>query len=332
MMERRVASEEISRPWYRRIWVWTQIITTVLLFTFVSLFVWIWIVHNRPESAEKITILAGTGDWIFKPVKDQFKRSNLKWVDDFPTDISTESLEKKIKEHDADLVSLGYGEWKANDVLDLNLSVPIMKNVKDWKTFDMISSKKGLNDFCSKLGFGYLFPKKFEKIEDISSEDFPIMIKPSQGVGGTHKKDSYKIAWNKNDFKGEFKDNTKYMYSEFISGKIEASLHFVFANGKFIRTKMTEKQCKKEHGIDHEGDCKGAKEAEMNKSLAEKLRTILTKMDYRGIGCFDIKYRNSDRSKPKILELNARPCGSMIHFGDYGSWIRDWSLISLASY
>ena len=132
---------------------------------------------------------------------------------------------------------------------------------------------------------------------------------------------------------------------KFISGKIEAALHFVFANGKFLRMKMTEKLCKKEHGIDHDGDCEEAKEAEMNKSLAEKVRTILTKMDYRGIGCFDIKYKNSDRSKPKILEvffarqyknfshveLNARPCGSMIHFDDYGSWIRDWSLISLTS-
>jgi hypothetical protein len=330
MMEKQFASEEISRPWYKSILVWAQIITTVLLFTFVGLFVWIWIVHNRPASAgslvspvspectaKQITILASTEDWIFK--KNQFKRNNLKW-------------EKKIQEHGADLVSLGFGEWMAKDVLGLDLSVPIMKNVKDWITFDMISNKKKLNDFCSNLGFGNLFPRKFEKIADIGSEDFPIMIKPSQGVGGTHVKSGYKIAWNENDFEGEFKDDTKYMYSEFIPGKIEAALHFVFANGKFIRTKMTEKQCKKEHGIDHKGDCNGTEEAKMNEPLKEKARAILTKMDYRGIGCFDIKYKNSDRSKPKILELNARICGSMRDFDDYGNWIRDWSLISLTSY
>ena len=115
---------------------------------------------------------------------------------------------------------------------------------------------------------------------------------------------------------------------KFISSSIEDSFYFIFAEGKFIRTRQKRKYSTRDDPIDHHANNFEREEyVEIDETLKNQLGTILTTLNYNGIGCFDLKYENNDLKRPKLLELNPRICGGMQKFDDLGEWTRDWALL-----
>eukprot|EP00820_Chromera_velia_P026348 Cvel_10298.t1-p1 / transcript=Cvel_10298.t1 / gene=Cvel_10298 / organism=Chromera_velia_CCMP2878 / gene_product=hypothetical protein / transcript_product=hypothetical protein / location=Cvel_scaffold618:25925-26431(-) / protein_length=169 / sequence_SO=supercontig / SO=protein_coding / is_pseudo=false len=117
---------------------------------------------------------------------------------------------------------------------------------------------------------------------------------------------------------------------EWVTSKYEDSFHFLYSeeHGGFLHLKITRDEYTTDDAVAHHNPKRTRKTLERDSVPPEMIANfgkLLRNVHYRGIGCFDMKYRNSDLSKPMVMEMNPRVCGSMPHFRDYGVWMRAWT-------
>uniref|UniRef100_A0A0G4HTS4 ATP-grasp domain-containing protein n=1 Tax=Chromera velia CCMP2878 TaxID=1169474 RepID=A0A0G4HTS4_9ALVE len=174
--------------------------------------------------------------------------------------------------------------------------------------------------------------------------DYPLMIKPSQGRGAISKNHLYKKVDSAEELlkffntplpeKGGktflFLSPADFTLQEWVVSKYEDSFHFVYSedHGGFLKVKITRDEYKTDDAVAHHNPERTRTTLERDDIppfLMTKFGQFLKMMQYRGIGCFDMKYRNSDLSKPMVMEMNPRICGSQPDFPDYGDWFRTWA-------
>ncbi|CAD7932400.1 unnamed protein product [Amoebophrya sp. A25] len=157
-----------------------------------------------------------------------------------------------------------------------------------------------------------------------------------------------------------------FIASEFLKSSVEDSVHFVFdsattgvmeedkdeatetrdrsdsSSDNYSSTKGAASDGTYLHVRQHRGYAEGGSEnvishhggfavnsvqLDPDPSLLSKVKKILQALNYKGLGCVDLKYKNNDLRRPVLLEINPRTCGAMMWFHDYGEWIRSWALI-----
>uniref|UniRef100_A0A0G4FRH2 ATP-grasp domain-containing protein n=1 Tax=Chromera velia CCMP2878 TaxID=1169474 RepID=A0A0G4FRH2_9ALVE len=172
---------------------------------------------------------------------------------------------------------------------------------------------------------------------------FPLFVKPVQGAGGTSHAELYKKVDTREALAEFFNTPVKtsnggykfilpsdFTVQEWVTSKYEDSFHFVYSeeHGGFLKLKITRDEYQSDDAVAHHNPTRKRTTLERDfvpKQMVENFGKLLRAVNYRGIGCFDMKYRNSDLSQPMVMEMNPRICGSQPHFHDYGAWVRAWT-------
>uniref|UniRef100_A0A0G4GWA5 ATP-grasp domain-containing protein n=1 Tax=Chromera velia CCMP2878 TaxID=1169474 RepID=A0A0G4GWA5_9ALVE len=252
-----------------------------------------------------------------------------------------------IKENDVDLITFGMEEGKIGPMLDLKkkgwpLAAPMTsQGLSSSEDFYKLEDKIQLQQTLEENGLGDYTIKSYDANTIVTCPDtppasspdptpgrcspakdgpadldFPLMVKPVQGVGGAYKKALYRKDW--------------------VVSKFEDSFHFVYSedHGGYLKVRVIRDEYKTDDAVAHYKPERKRTTlddpAEFPPGMKDAFESFLKKMHYRGIGCFDLKYKNSDFSKPRVMELNPRICGSMNNFEDYGSWFRTWARLYVA--
>uniref|UniRef100_A0A0G4H1J9 ATP-grasp domain-containing protein n=1 Tax=Chromera velia CCMP2878 TaxID=1169474 RepID=A0A0G4H1J9_9ALVE len=178
--------------------------------------------------------------------------------------------------------------------------------------------------------------------------EYPLIVKPASARGGTHRGHLYKKVDNAEELREFFNTPAKessndvftflspseFTIQEFVKSKYEDSFHFVYSeeHGGFLHMKITRDRYGSEDAVAHHAPLRIRTTLERKyvpQELIENFGKLLRAVHYRGIGCFDLKYKNSDLSKPMVMEMNPRVCGSQPYFNDYGAWFRTWTQLHL---
>ena len=212
--------------------------------------------------------------------------------------------------------------------------VPVHTNNLDLSTFATIVDKDKFTAWIrDQVGLADLVPRTYGSRSEVV---FPAMLKPLVGTVDVERRELYAMVEKEKDLddfltKHNGEIGVDFSCSEFVKSRMEDSIHFVFADEKFIRLRQhrrwaTSSDIQIAH---HHGAFGSAEFLELSEQnpLVQQLARILTSLRYRGIGCFDLKYSGGEMSRPKILELNPRICGTMTKFDDFGRWARDWVLL-----
>lgn len=213
-----------------------------------------------------------------------------------------------------------------------NYDVPMMGQGLTREKLALVLHKDKFNAFVAReLNMPSLVPRAFEGPFGIAP--FPkngVMVKPA-AFGRGERKDLYQRLRSQkevDDFVQLHPDDVV-SFGEYIPAEVEDTLYFVFDSDRFLRHKLGRRR---NAGIvHHTGDHPTflSVEGNMPAETLTGLRAILTTLRYRGIGCIDLVYADGEQLKqPKVLELNPRVCANMMHFKDFGAWIRDWALLS----
>uniref|UniRef100_A0A0G4F5I0 ATP-grasp domain-containing protein n=1 Tax=Chromera velia CCMP2878 TaxID=1169474 RepID=A0A0G4F5I0_9ALVE len=176
-----------------------------------------------------------------------------------------------------------------------------------------------------------------------SAVSYPIMVKPANGMGGAHKEKLYKKVDSEEqllDFFNRpieygtgsytFLNPSDFTLQEWVMSKYEDSFHFVYSDdhGGFLQMKITRDEYNTENAVAHHKPERKRSTLEHDSippAMIANFEKLLRKVHYRGLGCFDIKYKKSDLDKPMVMEMNPRLCASMSFFDDYGAWFRTWA-------
>ncbi|AWF80105.1 hypothetical protein BTJ40_04330 [Microbulbifer sp. A4B17] len=171
-------------------------------------------------------------------------------------------------------------------------------------TVCLAENKDKFNVFLEENGFEEFLPK-------VGSfrGDFPYVLKGNVGKFGLTTYIINSIA-DEEIYRDKL-DSEEYFCQEYVSGKEEYALHFIFDGGKFLFSKEVK------YVYDQDLFVKGKGQGPVDKIwgydcvFLDQFGSLLQKLDYRGFGCFNYKVNNGQL---RILELNARIGGSMGKF------------------
>jgi len=305
----------------------------------ILIVVCIWLTSKVTYEKQEYIRILWNADYLYR--KDSLEKAKLNVI--LFGNMANKEIEKKIKENDIFRICANPEEGSMHKLIQMKeFSIPKMDNGLTEETFKKVAYKdqfiKFLRDF-EDIDIKNVAPKMYSYDEIINSQfkEFPIMVKLKNWYGAERTdNEKYLCAKKKNDITKFFAnseiDPTDYVFSEFIESTTEDSFHFVYSNKRFIRFRQTRKLSDQKFGITHfDGDFHShhiVSDDNINPDIQEKLQKVLEKVNYRGIGCIDVKYRNDDFKDPVFLELNPRICGSMqTLFDNYGDWVRDWALL-----
>eukprot|EP00045_Choanoeca_perplexa_P008790 m.82616 g.82616 ORF g.82616 m.82616 type:complete len:676 (+) comp14623_c0_seq3:2473-4500(+) len=193
---------------------------------------------------------------------------------------------------------------------------------------ELLSIKDLFHHWMLLNGFEANLPKLYLNTHHIADEEFPVIVKSLSGTNS----DGVYLVKSRRDLDSQLKQlvGGRYLIQEAVGGLEEYSCNFLARTGNITRCNVYAFAYDKEAHIKagkHDGRLAKVKHACTDFAAGTRVaQRIALLAEYTGIGC--LQWKEPRPGMVKVIEVNPRPCGSLIKDAMLTEWLRE--LVSFA--